>query len=167
MIRWFVVRTHPNAEIRAREHLERQGFITYLPRYLKLRRHARRVERVSAPLFPRYLFVAFDPLTTRWRAICSTVGVCQLISYGDVPASVPDRVIVELQAQEDELGFSPIGKKARFALGGKVRVVAGAFTDMIGHIYELGDHERVVVLLDLLGRRVRARFAMDAISADV
>jgi transcriptional antiterminator RfaH len=167
MTRWFVVRTHSNAEVRAKEHLERQGFMTYLPRYLKLRRHARRVERVSAPLFPRYLFVAFDPLTTRWRAICSTIGVCQLISHGDVPAPVPDDVIKALQAQDDEQGFSLIGKKARFAIGEKVRVVAGAFADTIGQIYELGDHERVIVLLDLLGRQVRTRFAMDAISADI
>ena len=33
---------------------------TYLPRYLKRRRHARRVDIVAAPLFPRYLFVAID-----------------------------------------------------------------------------------------------------------
>ena len=70
-------------------HLARQGFETYLPRYLKRRRHARRVEMLPAPLFPRYLFVAIDMATQRWRSISSTIGVTQLVCAGDVPAPVP------------------------------------------------------------------------------
>ena len=56
--RWFVVQAQPNAEHKAVAHLNRQGFTTYLPRYLKRRRHARRMDVVAAPLFPRYLFVS-------------------------------------------------------------------------------------------------------------
>ena len=58
--RWFVAHTHPHAEAKATSHLNRQGFEIYFPRYLKRRRHARRIETVAAPLFPRYLFVAVD-----------------------------------------------------------------------------------------------------------
>ena len=58
--RWYVVQSQPNAELKAVAHLNRQGFATYLPRYLKRRRHARRVEIIAAPLFPRYLFVSID-----------------------------------------------------------------------------------------------------------
>jgi transcriptional antiterminator RfaH len=71
---WYVVHTHPHAEAKAAAHLERQGYSTYLPRYLKCRRHARRIEIVPAPLFPRYLFVTIDRLRQRWRSIQSTVG---------------------------------------------------------------------------------------------
>jgi transcriptional antiterminator RfaH len=39
--RWYVAQTQPNAEAKAVAHLNRQGFGTYLPRYLKRRRHAR------------------------------------------------------------------------------------------------------------------------------
>ena len=74
---WYVVQTHPHAEAKAASHLERQGYSIYLPRYLKRRRHARRIEIVAAPLFPRYLFVAIDPLTQRWRSIQSTIGVAR------------------------------------------------------------------------------------------
>src|SRR5207248_8970534 len=73
--RWFVAHTHPHAEGKATAHLNRQGFDIYLPRYLKRRRHARQVETVVAPLFPRYLFVAIDLNVQRWRSIYSTVGV--------------------------------------------------------------------------------------------
>ena len=40
--RWYVVQSQPNSELKAAAHLDRQGFTTYLPRYLKRRRHARR-----------------------------------------------------------------------------------------------------------------------------
>ena len=66
--RWYVVQTQAHAETKACWHLARQGFETYLPRYLKRRRHARRVEMVQAPLFPRYLFVVIDIATQRWRS---------------------------------------------------------------------------------------------------
>jgi transcriptional antiterminator RfaH len=67
--RWYVVQTQPHAEAKASQHLSRQGFDIYLPRYLKRRRHARRIETVVAPLFPRYMFVAVDTSVQRWRAI--------------------------------------------------------------------------------------------------
>ena len=43
---WYVVQTHAIAEMKASMHLGRQGFEVYLPRFLKRRRHARRVEIV-------------------------------------------------------------------------------------------------------------------------
>ena len=55
MTNWLVAQTHPRAEERAVQHLQRQGFKTYLPQHLKRRRHARRVETVRSPLFPSYL----------------------------------------------------------------------------------------------------------------
>ena len=58
--RWYVVHTQPNGEGRANLNLRRQGFATYLPRYARRRRHARRQETVQRPLFPRYLFVGLD-----------------------------------------------------------------------------------------------------------
>ena len=72
--RWFVAHTQPNAEAKAAAHLMRQGFGVYVPRYLKRRRHARKIDIVAAPLFPRYLFVAVDLNAQRWRSIWSAVS---------------------------------------------------------------------------------------------
>src|SRR3984885_15659307 len=102
--RWYVVQTHPHAETKASEHLRRQGFAIYLPRYLKQRRHARRVERIAAPLFPRYIFVSVDLATQRWLSIDSTIGVTKLIRNGNVPAAVPQPVIDALKCREDADG---------------------------------------------------------------
>ena len=103
--RWYVVRTQPHSENKASAHLGRQGFETYLPRYLKKRRHARRVETVQAALFPCYLFVAIDRQTQRWRCISSTIGVSHLVCNGEEPALVPDSVIGALRDREDESGL--------------------------------------------------------------
>src|SRR5664279_2121840 len=97
MTGWYVVQTQPNAESKAVAHLERQGFATYLPRYLKRRRHARRVDVVAAPLFPRYFFVAADLAAQRWRSIYSTVGVSSIVCNGEIPSSVPDHIIASLK----------------------------------------------------------------------
>ena len=50
-------------------------------------------------------------------------------------------------------------------LGELVRITAGAFQDMIGRLVELRDQDRVVVLLELLGRTVRAQLEAGAVEA--
>src|SRR5947209_18714094 len=99
---WYAVHTHVHAEAKASLHLQRQGYGVYLPRYLKRRRHARRLEVVPAPVFPRYLFAAIDVASPRWRSIQSTIGVRHLVCNGEEPASVPDKVLAELWSRHDE-----------------------------------------------------------------
>ena len=99
--RWYVVQTQVNGEAKAAENLRRQGYEIYLPRYLKRRRHARKVDFTAKPLFPRYMFVAIDMATQRWRSIQSTVGVSRLVTNGDEPAAVPEGVVRALKARED------------------------------------------------------------------
>jgi transcriptional antiterminator RfaH len=163
--RWYVVQTQPHAEARASQHLGRQGFTTYLPRYLKQRRHARRIEKVAAPLFPRYLFVSIAFATQRWLSIDSTFGVTRLVREGDRPAPVPDHVIEALQRREDADGFVRLEPRPRFSPGDKIRVVAGAFSDCAGLYEGMTSRERVAVLIELLGRKVRVVLNNDIVDA--
>jgi transcriptional antiterminator RfaH len=159
------VQTQANAENKAAGHLARQGFTTYLPRYLKKRRHARRVETVTAPLFPRYLFVEIDMAVQRWRSIYSTVGVSRLVCNGDQPTPVSDDVIGSLRSREGTSGLIRLVHRPNFKSGDKVRILEGAFYDCLG-IYEgMTDRERVGILLDLLGRKVRILLDAEAIAA--
>ena len=162
---WYVVQTHPHAEAKAASHLQRQGYSVYLPRYLRRRRHARRVEVVTAPLFPRYLFVAIGALTQRWRAIQSTIGVARLVCSGDEPAVVPASIVNELRGRQNEAGFVQLDLRPRFAPGDKVRVVEGSFSACLGLFEGMQDRERVAILLDMLGRKVRVVLDGDAIVA--
>ena len=54
---WYVVYTKVNKEFASDRNLQRQGIITYLPKYKKVVSHARKKIIVTKPLFPRYLFV--------------------------------------------------------------------------------------------------------------
>lgn len=153
--RWYVVHTQPNGEGRAERNLQQQGFATYVPRYLRKRRHARRTETVARPLFPRYLFVALDLARDRWRSIYSTFGVAQLVGAADEPRPVPCGVVEEIRAREGEHGFVMLGLPAGLAPGSKVRLIDGVFADACGVLERIADERRVAILLQLLGREVR------------
>jgi transcriptional antiterminator RfaH len=163
--RWYVVQTQVNGEAKAAENLRRQGYEIYLPRYLKRRRHARKVDFTAKALFPRYLFVAIDMATQRWRSVQSTVGVSRLVTNGDSPAVVPQGVVRALRAREDARGFVSMDAGPAFAPGDKVRVLAGAFMDNAGLFNGVADHDRVSILLDMLGRKVRVLLDADLVAA--
>jgi len=162
---WYVVQSQPNAERKAIAHLERQGFVTYLPRYLKRRRHARKIEMVPAALFPRYLFVAIDVGAQRWRSIFSTVGVSRLVCNGDMPTPIADQVLDELRAREDSAGFVRLDRRPSFRAGDQVRLLDGVFADCLGLYEGIRDSDRVAILLDLLGRKVRVTVDVDVVAA--
>ena len=164
MTTWYIVYTQPSAEAKAAENLERQGFTTYLPRYRKRRRHAGRTETVLRPLFPRYLFVAIDVLQDRWRAVLSTFGVSDLIRHGSQPTPVPEGVVDTLKAREANGVITEPSVADRLKAGDRVELLSGAFEQMICSFHGMDDAERVIVLLDLLGRQVRAVVPADAIA---
>jgi len=154
-VRWYVVHTQPQNEVRADVNLRRQGFVTYLPRYLRSRRHARKTETVARPLFPRYLFVALDLTRDRWRAIHSTFGVTHLVQAGEDPLPVPPGVLEEIRAREGGDGLVKLGLPAGIGPGSRVRLIDGIFQDAKGVLERVADDRRVAVLLELLGREVR------------
>jgi transcriptional antiterminator RfaH len=162
---WYVAHTHPHAEAKATAHLSRQGFDVYFPRYIKRRRHARRIDTVPAPLFPRYLFVAIDLNAQRWRSIFSTVGVSRLVCNGEDPSPVPVGIVEALKNREDANGFIQLDCRPRFHVGDKIRVLDGAFTACLGLFEGMAERERIAILLDLLGRKVRVLLDADLVAA--
>ncbi len=163
MTGWIVVHTHARGEAKADYHLRRQGYEVYIPRYKKTRRHARRLETVARPLFPGYLFVRFDPDSTHWRPIQSTIGVRHLIRAGDMPVLAPDWVVDGLKRRENAEGLVELS--ASLVKGERVRIASGPLYDQVGMFDHVDDKDRVIVLLDLLGRRVKVRLPAEAIRA--
>ncbi len=165
MITWYAAYTQPHAEAKALDHLQRQGYSIYLPRYRRWVRHARKRALVSRPLFPRYLFVGLDRLTQRWRPIRSTAGVLGLVSGGEEPVAVSPEIIDALRRREGEGAFDVLSPAQQLRAGDRVRVTQGPFEDFVGRLMGVADHERVYILLDLLGRAVRAEVAATAVEA--
>jgi transcriptional antiterminator RfaH len=165
MITWYAAYTHPGAETKAHEHLLRQGYATYLPRYRRWVRHARKGAQVLRPLFPRYLFVGVDRLTQRWRPIRSTAGVVGLVTGAEEPVPVAPEIIETLRRRQGEGAFDLVSAAQRLRDGDLVRVTEGPFADLVGRLLSVADHERVYILLDLLGRAVRADVPAAAVEA--
>lgn len=153
MKRWYVVYTQPKKEERALWHLRNQGFECFLPRYRKLRRHARRMDSTLEPLFHRYLFARFDAATVAWRTINGTRGVVGLLASETCPKPVPDGVVETLQDRTDQDGATPLTALGVLTRGLKVRVLSGPFADQRGVVTAVpqGIHDRVQILLTLLG----------------
>ena len=104
MTAWYAVHTHARMERWARSNLWERDFEVYLPVYRKQRRHARKVDWVSAPLFPRYLFVHADLQAGDRRAIVTAPGVDYMVAFGNRTPKLDDRVIAALKQREDENG---------------------------------------------------------------
>jgi len=157
---WYVVHSQPHAELKASEHLVRQGFETFLPRCKRWRTHARKRELVSRPLFPRYLFVSFDLERTRWRSIFSTVGVSNLICQGELPTRVPLGAVEAIRAAEEAGLFDASQTVQQLQPGSLVRVATGPFADLVGRIQSMGSPGRVRVLLGILGSEIPTNMAV-------
>ncbi len=160
---WHVAFTQPNAEVRAAAHLANQDFPVYLPRFMKRRRIGKRDVRGPSPLFPRYVFVGVDVANQRWRSINGTVGVSWLVCQGDRPAPIDASVIDAIAAREDEDGLIKLATRV-FHAGEPVRITSGVFTDQLGLYEGMADQDRVRILLDLLGRKVRVLIESDVVA---
>jgi len=165
MTYWCAVQTHARAEDKAAFHLRRQGYTVFLPKHLKRRKHARRIDWVPAPMFPRYLFVALDPDAGQWWSIRSTIGVSNLISFDGRPASVPFEIIDEIMARQDEKGLVKTHAGCVFKPGDRVKIINGPLNDVEGLFESPTDKERVTILLNLMGREVRVRVPLETVYA--
>jgi len=151
--RWYVVRTHAQRELLATQQLKNQEFRVFLPKHLKTRRHARKVETISAPLFPQYLFAVLDLSKDRWRSINGTLGVDRVLMCAGEPQPVPHGLVESLIQAADADGTVRFDFNLRE--GQSVKVGAGPFADLIGRLERLDDRGRVNVLLEMLGGTIR------------
>lgn len=165
MKQWFVVHTQPSREREAQRNLIEQGFDAYLPKFKKMRRHARKVEEVLSPLFPRYVFVGIDLEVDQWRCIQGTRGVSHLLLMNSRPAAVPLGIIQSLMERENSEGAVPVESMCLFAKGDKVRVLEGAFKDYVAVFEKMDDRQRVQLLLSCLGREVNVFLPSYAVEA--
>jgi transcriptional antiterminator RfaH len=152
---WYLVYAKPRQESVARENLERQGYEIYLPLIRKYsRRGGRRVASIG-PMFPRYLFIRLDEKTDNWGPIRSTLGVVSLVRFGQLPARVPEGLVAALRTHEDAQGVQPPPPVDELRAGNRVRVLEGGLAGYEGVFVARTGKERVVVLLEIMGKTAR------------
>jgi len=151
---WYLIQTKPQKERLARDNLERQGFVSYLPLATVMRRRRGRAQPSVGPLFPRYLFIHLSDETDNWRPIRSTLGVQQLVRFGDWPARVPASLIDTLRAREDEEGLQPL-PSLEPAPGESVRISHGPFEGYTALFQARTGQDRVMLLLEIAEKTYR------------
>lgn len=156
---WFLAQLKPNSALIAKRNLARQGFQTFLPSHGETARHKGRFVTRDKPLFPGYIFVAFDPGKGGWHAINSTAGITRLVSFGAEPRAVPSGIVASLMQRCDETGklLPPPVLKA----GDSVQLTTGPFADFIATVERIAPDKRVWVLLDLMGQKSRIEIEAD------
>jgi transcriptional antiterminator RfaH len=78
---------------------------------------------------------------------------------------VPDQIVAALRAREDERGLVLLDLRPSFRAGDKICILDGALAGCFGLYEGLKDSERVAVLLNLLGRKVRVTVEVERVAA--
>lgn len=151
---WYLVYCKPCQEQIAKTNLERQGYRVYLPMVRHMRRRAGHYVTVVEALFPRYLFIYLDCQSDNWRPIRSTLGVSSMVRFGLEPAVVPPELVETLMQRDNDQGVQIISCDD-YPLGAPLRIVEGPLMGYEGILLAKSSKERVVMLLDLIGKQVR------------
>jgi transcriptional antiterminator RfaH len=162
---WFVVHTQPLKELTARDNLSSQGYSVFLPMMQKTIKHARKVETVLRPLFPRYIFVSLDLNRDQWRSINGTAGVVYLMTNNNKPCRIRDNIIDLLKSDLTDDGYLPSSSLCHFVKGDKVDIKDGVFKGYDAIFSGMSDRERVDVLLTFMGREMKMTLPIYAVEA--
>jgi len=150
---WLIAQTKPRAEATALEHLQRQGFVPYLPRIKRTIRHAGKFTTRLEPLFPGYIFIGLTRSSAGWRSVNGTRGVVRILASGDGPHHVDMGFMRELFGSTDAEGVlqRPVSD---FCEGQKVEISVGPFAGMMAEITTISPKQRINILLQVMGRSI-------------
>jgi transcription antitermination factor NusG len=145
---WCCAQLEPRRERLALHCLQHvAGFEVYSPR-VQVRSKGHRES--LRPLFPGYCFIQ---ILLQWHAARWSPGVTRIVLDGAVPAKVPDAIIAELRDRERN-GIVVLPER-NLRHGAAVRVLRGPFRELEGLFAGQAPHERVAILLSLLGGHQR------------
>ncbi|OBP11910.1 MULTISPECIES: transcription/translation regulatory transformer protein RfaH [unclassified Pseudomonas] len=145
--RWYLIQCKPRQASRALEHLERQGYECLLPLYFVERPQKGKLCRIEEPLFPGYLFIFLDKVEDNWLPIRSTRGVNQIVSFGGIPAPIPEYIIEELIAL-------PRPTLPALIEGDRVKIDIPNFRSLDAIFISKDGNERALLLLSILNREL-------------
>jgi transcription antitermination factor NusG len=128
--------------------LRQQGRTTLLPLFLPP------LGKTLQALFPTYLFCQLNEIG-QWWTIKNAIGCITPIMHGQKPAIVPLNLIDDMFRVCDSTGEVKITAPI-FTIGQHLLVGAGPFADHIGKFISYTPHERVRLLLHMLGQEVVA-----------
>tara|TARA_B100001057_G_C22843591_1_gene948106 strand:- start:1144 stop:1662 length:519 start_codon:yes stop_codon:yes gene_type:complete len=153
--KWLVAQIKPNSYDLAFRNLKRQGFATFLPKMKITTRKEKRFIYKDVLVFPGYMFVGVDPQDFNWTRINSTYGVSKLLSYSDKPAEISRDLIITLKNRYQKDVHS--SRKETLQKGDNIKFNSGPFVDLIAGIEALDGKNRIWVLLEAMGQKMKVK----------
>lgn len=160
---WFLTQLKPNSASIANKNLKRQGFKTFLPLQEQTQQRRGKFVTVMQPLFPGYIFVAFDIAHGLWRTVNSTYGIARLVTFGKEPTAVPRELVSQLMRRCDAEGKLLPAKV--LSPGDQVTLTRGPFVNFAAEVEKIAPDRRVWVLMDIMGRQSRVSVGADQLRA--
>jgi transcriptional antiterminator RfaH len=148
-LHWYALRSKPHKERTVYELLQAKKEEVFFPT-IRVKPVNPRAARVR-PYFPGYLFVHADLAKGGLNLYNWLPGTHGLVTFGDVPAMVPDNLIAELRQRLRQIEADGGLVNGRYHKGERVRIISGPFAgyDAIFDAH-LPGRERVRVLLAFL-----------------
>ena len=159
---WYLIHTKPKQETIAKDNLERQDYIVYLPMAVIRRKRRGKTARVIEAMFPRYIFIHLSEQTDDWGPIRSTLGVSSLIRFGIEPAKISQTLIDALRAREDSEGIHELPVKD-FEQGQKVVISEGLFEGYEAIFKSKSGQQRAMLLLNIAQKLSNIQIDIDKI----
>lgn len=153
MTKWYVIKTKPNQELRAKKNLLLQGFKIFYPFFSKNNLSKKNKKEIC--LFPSYFFVNFDINKSSWLKIDNTFGVKELLKAGkNNPTEISSDFILRLKSFCDKEGLV---SQNYFDLkkGQKIMLINGPFFNYFAEFLSLSSSQRVLVLLDVFAKKTK------------
>lgn len=174
--RWHLVQINQSDFGLAKDQLDRAGYQLYAPmlrevtlppaRKLSLaQRKARHLfgRQKLSPYFGSYRFVKFDFECDPWHDLFKLVGVHGIGCAGNFPVAMPDALIDELKAEEQNGAIpatTPV-KALFYKVGEIVKVNTGPFVGFTGKVERIDEFGRIRLLLDFFTRVTPADLTAD------
>ena len=165
MKKWYAINTKPHSEFKVINYLNYNNIQTFMPKILVNRSHAGKKDKIVKPLFPSYLFATIDISNSSFRQINNTFGVKSILGFGKEPAEVPETIIDSLMKITNAEGLVKNIDKSYYAVGQEVNINEGPFMGFVGKFCGMKGDQRVMILLNLLGRNLKVPLSSMHVSA--
>ena len=153
---WYLAYCKARQEGMASQGLKEQGYRVYLPKLRIKRRRPGGAKFIEEPLFPRYLFVGTDSGKHSLGAVQYTRGIQKLVRFGHYPLPVASEIIEAIRAREHPGTGCHRLELPGLRPGDTVSIESGVFAGLNGVFTQRSGHDRVTVLLDILGQQAQA-----------
>ena len=153
-MKWFILYTKPQFEIKVAEALQKIGVRAYCPVYIQLKQYSDRKKKVTKPLLRSYVLVKIEDKDR--DQVFQIPGVVRYVFWLGKPAIVREDEIVlmenNLSGIYESISVSTLEKGAAYT------IPEGPFKGLSGKVVHL-DHNKMQLELPSLGMLVTLKTA--------